>query len=165
MPAGYTPVDITAIPGTITYLVTLFGTAYPMDANNVPVLVWFGTELAAYSSPTTIEINGVDLADQEPAELGPNFKREETFTVKCKITVFNGEGANGTPDFLARMTDCFAVWKPLVIAVANDPTLGGNVRFAENGEMIYTPTTDGSGRAMGSLTWGVRCQQRVTSLS
>lgn len=165
MPAGYVPSDISAIPGTLPYLVTLFGNAYPMDADNVPVLVWFGAELTTFSSPTTIEINGIDVADQEPAELGPNYKREETFTVKCKITVFNGEGANGSTDFLDRMNDCFTVWKALVIAVANDPTLGGNVRFAENGEMAYLPTTDATGRATGTLIWGVRCQQRVTSLS
>lgn len=161
----YQPADITAIPGTLPYLVTLYQTAYPMDTNNVPVVVWFGVELGVWSSPTTIEINGVEPADQEPAELGPDYRREETFSVKCKITVFSGTGANGTPDFLARMTDCFTVWKALEIAVANDPTLGGNVRFAEFGEMQYEPTTDGKGDAVGTLLWVVRCQARVTSLS
>lgn len=159
------PASITSIPGAVNYLFTLFQTAYPIDANNVPVMVWFGTELGAFSAPTTIEINGIDPGDQEPAELGPNYKREETYAIKCKISVFSGSGANGATDFLARMNDVFTVWKALEIAVANDPTLGGNVRFAEFGDMAYEPTTDGSGRATGCITWCVRCQQRVTSLS
>ena len=161
----FVPASITSIPGTVNYVYNLFSTTYPYDANNVPTFVWFGTELAAFSAPTTIEINCVDPADQEPAELGPNYRREELYSIKCKITVFNGQGAGGATDFLARMDDCFTVWKALEIAVANDPTLGGNVRYAEFGEMNYEPTTDGSGRAMGCLTWCIRCSQRVTSLS
>ncbi len=161
----YVPASVTAIPGTIHYVYNLFGATYPMDANNVPTLVWFGSELAVFSAPTTIEINCVDPADQEPAEMGPNYRREELFSLKCKITVYSGEGANGATDFLARMDDCFTVWKALAIAVANDPTLGDNVRYAEFGEMEYMPGTDASGRATGCLTWSVRCSQRVTSLS
>lgn len=136
-----------------------------MDPNNVPVTVWFGSELAVWSGPTTIEINGVEPADQEPAELGPTYRREEVYSVKCKITVFNGEGANGSTDFLTSMDNCWNVWIALEIAVANDPTLGGNVRFAEFGEMVYEPTTAANGAAMGTLLWVVRCQARVTSLS
>jgi hypothetical protein len=160
-----TPASVSAIPGTIPYLFNLFATTYPMDPNNVPTFVWFGVQLTAFSAPTTIEINGVGPADQEPAEMGPNYKREETFSVNCRVSVFNGQGASGSTDFIARMTDCFTVWKALEIAVANDPTLGNNVRYAEFGDMEYEPTTDGSGRAMGCLTWCVRCSQRVTSLS
>lgn len=159
------PASITSIPGTVNYLFDLFGTTYPLDANSVPTLIWFGVTLTTFSAPTTIEINEVEPADQEPAELGPSYRREELYSIKCKITVFNGEGSNGASDFLARMNDCFTVWKALAVAVANDFTLGGNVRYAEVGELCYEPTTDGSGRAMGCLTWVIRCSQRVTSLS
>jgi len=125
--------------------------------------VWVGAELGVFQTPTTIEINGV-TGDQQPAELGPNYRREETFSIHCKITVFAGEGSTPT-DFLNRMDDTWTVFNAIEVAVANNPTLTQVVRYAECGDMDYVPTTTQNGSAMGQLTFEVRCSQRVTSLS
>lgn len=157
--------DITSIPGALQSLYNLYSAAYPMDANNIPSMIWFGEELSVFSAPTTIEINSILNAEQEPAEIAPTYKKEETYDVRCKLSVFNGSGSNGSADFLANMLTCWDVWKALEIAVANNPTLDGNVRYCFFTEMAFEPTTDGAGRAAGYITWVVRCVQRVTSLS
>jgi hypothetical protein len=145
------------IPAAVHALFDLYQATYPADT------VWFGAELGTFATPTTIEINNVS-GDQQPAELGPNYRREEVFSVACRITVFSGEGSDPI-DFLNRMDDTYAVFNALEIAVANNPTLSGTVRFAECGQMDYEPTTDAKGMAMGHLTFVVRCSQRVTSLT
>lgn len=138
-------------------LFSILSGLFPLDT------VWLGTELGVFQTPTTIEINGI-TGDQQPAELGPNYKREETFAIHCKITVFSGEGSTST-DFLNRMSDTWAVFDAIEIAIANNYTLTNVVRYAEIGETDYMPTTTQNGSAMGQLTFEVRCSQRVTSLS
>ncbi len=160
----YAPAHITSIPGAVNDLINKFSTAYPYDQNNIPVYVWFGTELGAYSAPVTIEINGIEPVLREWAELGPNYRIEEDYSIRCKITVFMGSGT-AVSDFLNSMSAVFAVWNALEMAVANDPTLSGSVRLSWFDEVNYEPTTDGSGRAMGTITWVVRCQARISTLS
>ena len=160
----YTYGDITSIPNALTQLYSVFQAAYPLDANGQQVFFWFGAELGAWSAPTTIEINGVHPADQEPADVSQAFLREETFSIDCKITTFSG-GATTQADFFASMNATWNVWIALSIAVANNPMLNGVVRYAEFGEMDYSPTTDAKGMCMGTLTWATRCSARVTSLS
>lgn len=155
---------ITSIPPALHALYSILSAAYPTDPNGEPVMYWFGAELGAWESPTTVEINGVHPADQEPASLGPDYLREEIFSVDCRATVFGGDSttANG---FLSNMDAVWAVWIALETAVANNPELNGTVRYAEFGEMTYEPTTDGKGIVCGTLAWVVRCSARNFSLS
>lgn len=156
--------DITSIPPALSALFAIFSAAYVTDSTGQAVTYWFGAVLPAWEAATTVELNGVHPADQQPADLGPRYTREETFSVDSRITVFSGT-APSAASFIANMGDVWNVWKALETAVANNPTLNNTVRYAEFGEMDYTPATDGKGLAMGTLTWFVRCSQRVTSLS
>lgn len=153
-----------AIPGTIDDLITVFGTAAPTDTNNEPIMVWFGAELGVFTSPTTIEINGVDPVTREWAVLGPDYTIEEHFSVKCKISVFSGL-ATSLQDFIATKNLVFGVWNALEMAVANNPTLDGNVRLAWFDECMYEPSQDAAGQACGEITWVVKCEARVSTLS
>jgi hypothetical protein len=157
------PNDLTAVPSTIQAIVSIFAIANPIDSNNRPIMVWYGQELGVFAEPTTIEINGVSMT-QEPAELGPNFRREEEFLVHCKITVFSGEGTSDQ-DHFNRMNDAWTIWKALQVAVANNPTLNNNVRYAEFVSVDDLPTTTPRGNAMHQLAFELRCEQRVSSLS
>ena len=161
----YSPAHITAIPDTVDYLISLFQTTCPYDSNNEPIRVWFGVQLGVWQAPTTIEINKIQPIMREWAELGPTYRVEEHFSVWCKITVFSGEGMGGTPDFQASKNSVFSVWGALEKAVANDPTLGGNVRVCRFDDVNYEPTTDAAGRAAGMITWAITCEARVTTLS
>ena len=161
----YAPAHLTSIPGAVNDLYAKFTTAYPYDQNNQPVYVWFGQQLpSTYSAPVTIEINGIEPVVRDWATLGPDYRIEEDYSIRCKLTVFTGQGATAT-DYLNSMSSVFAVWTALETVVANDPTLSGNVRVSWFDEVNYEPTTDGSGRACGTITWVVRCQARVTTLS
>lgn len=160
----YLPAHITSIPGAMADLVTLFGTAAPMDQNNEPILIWLGEELGVFSSPTTIEMNGVEPVEREWASLGPNYLIEEQYSIKCKLSTFVGEGST-TADFLSVMDSAWSIWEALEVAIANDPTLDGNVRVCWFDETNYMPTTDGMGRAMATILWVIKCEARVTTLS
>lgn len=161
---------ITSIPNALNSLFALYQTAYPTDPSNEPVYFWFGATLSAWFAPTTIEVNGVNPANQEPATLGPDFQREETFSIECKISMFPGFSPT-TANYFTTMQNVWNAWIALEIAVANNPTLstsalpGGTVRYAEFGEMAYEPSTDGKGMCMGVLTWVVRCSARNYSLA
>jgi hypothetical protein len=157
------PNNLTAVPATIQALIGIFGAAAPLDPNNRPIMVWYGRELGVFSEPTTIEINGVSQT-QSPAELGPTYRREEEFYVHCKVSVFSGEGAD-SQDHVNRMIEAWNVWKALEVAVANNPTLNGNVRYAEMVSVDDLPSTSPRGSAMHQLSFELRCEQRVTSLS
>lgn len=156
--------DITSIPPALNALYSIFGAAYPVDANGEAVTLWFGASLPAWEAATVVQICAVDPADQQPATLGPDYLREETFSVRCEVTVFAGMPPTAV-NYLANMSATWNVWKALEIAVANNPELNGTVRYAEFGEMIYEPAQDAKGMVMGTLTWFVRCSARVTSLS
>lgn len=160
----YTPAHITSIPGAIADLVTVFGNACPYDPNNEPITVWLGAELGVFAAPTTIEINGVDAVLREWASLGPDYMIEEQYSIKCKLSIFVGEGSAIT-DFLGVMNSAWSIWETLEIAVANNPTLDGNVRLCWFDETNYEPTTDAMGRAMGVISWVIKCEARVSTLS
>ncbi len=155
---------ITSIPNALTQLFAVYQAAYPTDANGEPTYYWFGAVLSAWSAPTTIEINGVHPADQEPVTLGPDYQREETFSIDCRLTMFNGSTPT-TANYFLMMNNVWAAWTALEIAVANNPTLNGVVRYSEFGEMDYEPVADGKGMCMGALTWVVRGSARNYSLA
>lgn len=143
-----------SIPGTVAYFLQLAGNALPADA-----YVYFGVELPRYSAPVTLQVTGI-TGNQAPAELGPAYKREETYSILCELTSFAGD-----QDFPSRLQEVMANWALITVAVGNDPTLGGNVRYAECGDMDFAPKSDPKGMSLGSLTFDVRCSQRITSLT
>jgi hypothetical protein len=142
-----------AIPGTLSYFLTLATNTLPSDAT-----VSFGAYKPLFEAPVTLQVTGI-TGDQEPAELGPNFRREETFSIECDLTSYAGDQLQ-----VNRLTEVFANFALLSVAVANDPTLGSNVRFAEVGDFTYVPGLDAKGQSIGSLTFAIRCSQRIDSL-
>ncbi len=143
-----------SIPGAVAYFLQLAGTALPASA-----YVYFGVELPKYTAPVTLQVTGI-TGNQQPAELGPSYKREETYSILCELTSFAGD-----QDFPTRLSEVMDNWALITVAVAGDPTLGGNVRFAECGDMDFSPKSDIKGFSLGSLTFDVRCSQRITSLT
>jgi hypothetical protein len=155
---------ITSIPAAIHALYTIFQAAYTTDPNGEAVMVWFGATLPAWEPATVVELYAVTQADQEPASLGPDYTREETFSIDCRITVFGGMAPTAV-NYLSNMDAVWNVWRALETAVANNPELNGTVRYAEFGDMVYEPALDSKGMAMGTLTWATRCSARNFSLS
>ena len=74
-----------SVPGAVGALITILTAALPGDAT-----VWFGKALPVYTAPLTLQILKVS-GDQEPAELGPSYRREETFSIHCELTSFAGD--------------------------------------------------------------------------
>lgn len=108
----------------------------------------------------TLQISEV-TGDQQPAELGNNYRREETFAIVCSLIAYQG----GVPDFSVMLTSLMSNFVLLSQAIANNPTLNSAVRFAEVGNFVITPETDANGKSAITLDFSVRCQQRVTSLT
>jgi hypothetical protein len=143
----------------------LAASTYPTDGS---VTIWFGSELPAYTAPLTFQITEI-TGDQVPADMGPNYRREETFQIVCSLIAYEG----GVPNFTTMLTSLMTNFVLLSKAIANNPwlsTSGVNdntaaVRFAEVGNFVITPETDANGKSAITLDFSVRCQQRVTSLT
>lgn len=144
-----------AIPGATTALLALATSALPEGTT-----IWFGETPPAYQSAVSLQIVRV-TGDQQPAELGPEYRREEAFSFYCNVVAYAG----GPPDFPARMAEAFGAFTPLSEAIANNWTLNGSVRYAEVGNFDIMPETDGNGQSAVVLAFDVRCSQRVTSLN
>lgn len=144
----------TSIPGAVAYFLTLAQGALPADA-----VVAFQKELPLYSAPITLQVVGI-TGDQEPAELGPNYRREEVYSINCTMTAYAGD-----QDFQARMVEAFAAFELVAVAVGRDASLGQNVRYAEVGNFLFEPEADSKGQSIGQLTFDIRCSARVASLS
>jgi hypothetical protein len=133
---------------------------------NTTTQVYMGKTLAVYVSPITVQILGWS-GDQQPAELGPSYRREETFAIQMEIASWAGD-----QNYMARQTEVMAAFGVVSMTVANNWTLpstaGGNdgaVRFAEVGTFSFIPEADNSGRSIGLLTFDVHCSQRIASLT
>lgn len=140
------------IPATLNYFIQLCQATLPADR-----LVYFGKRLAKYTAPITLQVAGI-TGDQVVAELGPSYRREETFALHCVLSAFSGD-----QQYIDRFNDIFNDWSAITIAVANDPALGNNVRYAEVGNMSYLPEATTHGMSIGDLSFDVRCQVRITS--
>ncbi len=92
--------------------------------------------------------------------MGPDFQREETYEIECLLTCFAGD-----PDFWGRMDDVFSMFELVTVAVGNNPTLNQSVRFAEIKQFEYIPDADSNGMTLGSLSFSVACQARISSLT
>ena len=144
-----------SIPLAVPQLISIAQTALPAGT-----LVWFGKALGVFNTPITLQILRV-TGEQIPAELGPNYRREETFSIECEIDSWAGD-----VDQPSRMSEVFnTAFYPLAVAIANNYTLNSTVRFAECTAFHYEPDNDASGRSLGRLSFEIVCSQRITSLS
>lgn len=122
--------------------------------------MYFGKRLSVYSAPITLQVYGW-RALQEPAELAPNLRREETFELDCCLSSFAGD-----QDYESREAECIANWNLLYVAVGNDATLGGIVRWAQFTEYEFSADSNPTGgQSIGHLEFKIQCVQRVESLS
>lgn len=144
-----------AIPTALAAFMTMATAAMPSGST-----VWFGEELPAYSAPLTLQITEI-TGDQEPATLGLSYLREETFSLVCLLTWYQG----GPQDFPTCLNNVMTNFSLLSTAVGDNPTLNNTVRFAEVGNFIITPQTDSNGQTAVTLSFALRCQQRIVSLT
>jgi hypothetical protein len=144
-----------SIPGALAGALALAASTLPPDST-----VYYGNELPAYSAPLTFQITEIS-GDQKVAELGPQYRREEVFALICTLVYYSG----GAPDFPTQLDTLMANFVLLSLAIGNNPTLGGAVRFAEVGNFHITSEIDRNGQGASTLDFSIRCQQRVTSLT
>jgi hypothetical protein len=117
--------------------------------------VVFAEILPKFAAPLTLQITGI-VGDQQPADISATYKREETYSIACQLTSYAGD-----QDFLARISEVFAAWELITLALWGDPTLDGAVRFAQPGGMDFRPIPDFKGQSIGLLLFEVRCEQRI----
>lgn len=154
-----------SVGAAVTNLIALIQGAVPSTISGGSVEVAFG-ELPTYESPVTLVITEV-TGDQTPAEIGRNFRREETYSIDCQIVTWAGD-----QDYAKRFTDAVTLWNVVSVAIANNPWLsvsGVNdataaVRYAEVGSFSVTPGPDELGQSRCDLEFRVRCSQRINSL-
>ena len=107
-----------SIPLAVPYFMNLCATALPSDS-----LVAFGTVLPKFTAPISLLVTEV-VGNQEPAELGPSYRREETYSILCELSSFSGD-----QDLPLRLTEVFDAFALITVAVGNDMTLGQTVRL------------------------------------
>lgn len=149
--ANFITIATAAIPATV--------------ASEGATQVVFG-DLSQYVAPVTLQIMEV-TGNAQVAEIGVNFRREETYSIICEIVTFAGD-----QNYVQRFTDAMLIYNKVVVAVANNPWLSTSglndstaaVRFAEIGDFSIVPHATPSGQSVCSLQFHVRCSQRVDSL-
>ena len=144
-----------SIPAAVANLQTLLVAAFPAPTTQV----WFGKTLSTYVAPLTVQWLGI-TGDQQPAELGPNYRREETYSIEMEIVSFAGD-----QDYVARTNETMTAFNTLSVVVANNYTLSNAVRFAEVGTFDLTPEAGDQGQSMARLAFAVHCSQRINSLT
>lgn len=151
-----------SIPGAVQYWVNLATTTLastPLAPDGV--LVWFGAALSKYTAPITLQVLGVYNIVHQWANVGSEFKVEESYKIRNQLVSYSG-GLNN----INRMTDVFSTLSLLTVATATDYTLGGNVRLClpmVAGE--YVPGSDPTGKIAGSLMFDVHCEARIRTLT
>lgn len=155
-----------SIGPAVNNLVTIITGAVPATLTGEGATqVVFG-DLSQYVAPVTLQVVEV-TGNADVAELGPNFRREETYSIVCEIVTFAGD-----QDYLTRFNDAMTVYNAICVAVGNNPWLSTSglndstaaVRFAEVGDFSITPHATPIGQSVCSLQFHVRCSQRVDSL-
>lgn len=150
--------SVSAIPGALNEVLSIATAEFPANTT-----VWYGKELPAYSAPLTFQVTEI-TGDQNWAELGPLYRREETFALVCSLTRYDGGAV--TPDtFPAQLDEVMSAFVTFAKAIANNPDLSGNVRVAEVGNFQIMSDVDANGFGYSTLDFSIRCQQRVNSLS
>lgn len=144
-----------AIPGALAQFMVIVKAALPAGST-----VWFGKELSTYTAPVTLQITEI-TGDQNWGEIGPQYRREETFSLVCSLFCYQG----GEPDFPSVLSNVMTNFALVSKAVANNAKLNGTVRVAQVGNFLVTPTTDANGLSAVTLDFSVRCEARINSLS
>lgn len=156
-----------SIGPAVNNLITIITNAIPGSLTaEGPTQVVFG-DLSMYVAPVTLQIIEV-TGDADVAELGRNFRREETYSIVCEVVTFAGD-----QDYVTRFNDAMSIYVAVGIAVANNPWLSTSglndstaaVRFAELGNYTIVPHATPKGQSVCSLQFHVRCSQRVNSLT
>lgn len=145
-----------AIPGALVQAMAIASATFPANTT-----VYYGEELPTYSAPLTFQITEI-TGDQQFAELGPGYRREEVFSLVCTLSFFQG---GVIPDFAVQLESLMDNFVLLSRAIANNPTLNGAVRLSEVGNFHISSATDQQGQGASTIDFSIRCQQRVTSLT
>jgi len=148
-----------SIPGAVQALITMMD---PLQGGVLPAgtQVWFGLPLSRYIAPVTLQITSVRIEQDDIVVLGPSYRHEEVYSIECILTECFGDG-----NHLQRFLDVFTTYNTIETTIANNPTLNQNVRVAIPEKTGYSPTADQKGLPVGTLTFEIRCEQRVNSLS
>lgn len=144
-----------AIPGALAQTLAIARAAFPANTT-----VWFGADLPSYSAPLTFQVSEI-TGDQQPAEIGQLYRREETFNLVCTLVTYQG----GQPEFETQLPTLMESFALLSAAIGNNPSLNGSVRYAQVGNFVVTAQVDANGMSVLSLDFNIRCTQRVNSLS
>lgn len=144
-----------SVPNAVNQFLAIAAAALPTTAQ-----VWFGKPLGVYPANITLQVYGVQDGMQEIITMGPDYSREETYDIQCLLTVWAGD-----QDFAGRMNDVYGYFQDITVALGAKPTLNSTVRFAQIHTFDYIPDADASGRTLGSLSFTVACQARISSLT
>ena len=155
----------TSVGTAVTNFISIATAAIPATVSGGDTNVVFG-DLAQYVAPVTLQIIEV-TGDAQVAELGQNFRREETFSIVCELVTWAGD-----QDYKQRFDDAVTVYDLVTIAVATNPWLSSTgshdntsaVRFAEIGDFSIIPKAGPEGESTCSFQFHVRCSARVDSL-
>lgn len=123
-------------------------------------LVKEGSVLGPYDPPQALLITGVHFLMDQPAVLGPDYRHEEHYNIQCTLVAMQG-----TDDQASLLGTAYGLYADISIAVANAPTLNGTVRVALTRQLDYAMGYDPKGLAVGTCTFEVVCEARVTSES
>lgn len=157
-----------AAPAAVTVFFNMMTSAFASDTT---MQVYFGAELSPFVAPKILQILGVNHGDQQPAEMGPSYRREEQFHINCKLTSYAGDQGNAA--FLTRMNECYAAFAIIEKAIGNNPWLsvsGNNdstntVRYAEIATYDFMPEITDKAGSVGEIDFSIFCSQRITSLT
>lgn len=155
----------TAASSVLDYLVkTSFPTAlstYTDPVTGSAATIYFGPGMEKFEAQVALQVHGIKF-DDTWAEIGPNYRYEETAEIPCTLTSWNpGEG--DTQGFLDRKSECFAALSLITINIANDVTLGGLVRWCRFQLGQFMPATPNTG-SLGHLDFTIGYRVRVNSL-
>jgi hypothetical protein len=153
-----------SVPSVVPAYVTLLQGALPATAQVV-----LGSVFPVFVGAQAVIITDVHFTYDEYAELGPLYRHEEHYTLKCCL--YNTGGLfQDLPDIQALTVATYALYSDVSTAVANNPTLGLNLgasgffRMAWPRQLDFCPDFDIKGMANGRLEFEVDCQARMQSL-
>jgi hypothetical protein len=143
-----------SVPNAIPAFISIAQAALPASFT-----VRFSQVFNPYVAPQSLLITGVTFNVDEFAELGPRYQHEEHYNLECCLV-----STAGNDDPMTRLSEVYALYKDITIAVAAKPTLNGTVRLAWCRQLSYEPTTDAKGLGVGQLNFEVQVEARVDSL-
>jgi hypothetical protein len=118
-----------------------------------------GAIFGPYIAPQALLITGIHFTQDAYAELGPSYKHEEHYSIQCALC-----SAQAPDDQASRLLEVYSSYSLISVAVANNPTLNGTIRLAWTRQLDYSMGYDPK-FSVGTLTFEVQCQARVTSLT